>query len=102
MGFALGLNDLGQAVGSSGSCANTTSNSVTGLVAGPHAVLWDSDGSATDLDNLGGKLINTGAAINNGGEVVGDQTCPETKPLTRFCGPGKRGCRTSELWVRTL
>ena len=70
VGFALGLNDLGQAVGSSGTCANTTSNSVSGLISGPHAVLWQ-DGSPTDLGNLGGELVSVGAAINNRGEVVG-------------------------------
>jgi len=70
VGFALGLNDLGQAVGSSGTCANTTSNSVTGLISGPHAVLWQ-DGSPTNLGTLGGVLVGVGAAINNRGEVVG-------------------------------
>jgi len=70
VGFALGLNDLGQAVGSSGTCANTTSNSVSGLISGPHAVLWQ-DGSPTDLGSLGGKLVSVGAAINNRSEVVG-------------------------------
>lgn len=70
VGFALGLNDHGQAVGSSGTCADTTSNSVTGLISGPHAVLWQ-DGYPTDLGGLGGKLVSVGAAINNRGEVVG-------------------------------
>jgi probable HAF family extracellular repeat protein len=39
-------------------------------VAGPHAVLWDSDGSVYDLGNLGGS-INLAAGINIRGEVVG-------------------------------
>ncbi len=91
VGFALGLNDLGQAVGSSGSCADTTTNSVTGLVAGPHAVLWDCDGSATDLGNLGGKLINTGAAINNRGEVVGGSDLPGDKAAHAFLWTREKG-----------
>ena len=70
VGFALGINDHGQAVGSSGSCANTTTNSVTGFVAGPHAVLWD-NGRPTDLGSLGGTSVNTAAAINDRGEVIG-------------------------------
>ncbi len=70
VGFALGLNDFGQAVGSSGTCANTTSNSVSGLITGPHAVLWQ-NGSPINLGTLGGELVSVAAAINNHGEVVG-------------------------------
>lgn len=69
VGFALGINDLGQIVGSSGSCANTVVTAV-GLLVGPHAVLWK-NGSATDLGNLGGKMMGKAAAINNRGEVAG-------------------------------
>ena len=72
VGFALGINNLGQAVGSSGTCANTTSG---GFVIGPHAVLW-SNGTVTDLGNLGGKLGNVAAAINSRGEVVGASNLP--------------------------
>jgi probable HAF family extracellular repeat protein len=72
VGFALGINNLGQAVGSSGSCANTSS---AGFVIGPHAVLWE-NGSVTDLGNLGGKLANVAAAINSRGEVVGASNLP--------------------------
>lgn len=67
VGFALRLNDKGQAVGSSGSCADTT---YSGLVVGPHAVLWDHR-SAINLGSLGGTLASTAAAINDHGEVVG-------------------------------
>jgi probable HAF family extracellular repeat protein len=66
-GFALGLNDLGQAVGSSGTCDNT---SLFPMPIGPHAVLWD-NGQPNDLGALKGAELNTGAAINNRGEVVG-------------------------------
>jgi probable HAF family extracellular repeat protein len=67
VGFALGINDEGQVVGTSGSCANTP---LFPLEVGPHAVLWE-NGSATDLGNLGGEMINDAASINNRGEVVG-------------------------------
>ena len=67
VGFALGINDVGQVVGSSGTCANTPlfPNQI-----GPHAVLWD-HGSPINLGGLGGRLISTAAAINNRGEIVG-------------------------------
>src|SRR5262249_10170381 len=51
IGMAFWINDNGQAVGTSGSCGNTY---VPPIAAGPHAVLWDKDGSPTDLGNLGG------------------------------------------------
>ena len=44
VGIAAGLNDLGQAVGTTGTCANTM---IAPFFGGPHAVLWDSDGSVT-------------------------------------------------------
>ncbi|HTB13483.1 MAG TPA: hypothetical protein VK752_18010 [Bryobacteraceae bacterium] len=69
VGFALGINDLGQVVGSTGDCSNTVVTAV-GLLAGPHAVLWE-NGSAIDLGNLGGKTMGKAAAINNRGEVAG-------------------------------
>ena len=67
--FGFGINDSGQAVGSSGLCSNI------GLpptyVNGPHAVLWEADGSVIDiLGNLGG-ITNVANSINNRGEVVG-------------------------------
>jgi probable HAF family extracellular repeat protein len=68
VGVALAVNDKAQVVGTSGLCSNTTAN---GLVDGPHAVLWDPDGSVTDLGNLGGTMANVAAGINNRGEVVG-------------------------------
>jgi probable HAF family extracellular repeat protein len=76
VGFALGINDKGQVVGSSGSCANTP---LFPLAIGPHAVLWK-NGSATDLGNLGGTKVNVAAAINNRGEVVGAADLPSETP----------------------
>jgi probable HAF family extracellular repeat protein len=71
VGEALWINDNGQAVGASGSCANTE---LPGLAFGPHAVLWEKDGSVTDLGNLGGAVGNIGLSINNQGQVVGAST----------------------------
>ena len=67
VGFAFGINDVGQVVGSSGLCSNT---SIPPAPNGPHAVLWDKDGSPTDLGNLGG-TDNIANAVNNRGDVVG-------------------------------
>jgi probable HAF family extracellular repeat protein len=75
VGMALGINDKGQAAGVSGLCSNTF---LPGFVAAPHAVLWDADGSAHDLGNLGGTVDitvvgagNGAFAINNRGDVTG-------------------------------
>jgi len=58
-GFALDINDLGQAVGLSGTCTTEV-----------HAVLWEND-AATDLPNLGNASLNAALAINNQGQIVG-------------------------------
>jgi probable HAF family extracellular repeat protein len=81
VGVALAVNDKGQVVGTSGLCSNTTAN---GLVDGPHAVLWDPDGSVTDLGNLGGTTVNVAAGINNQGEVVGGSLSSKDGNLHAF------------------
>jgi len=69
VGFAFGINDKGQAVGSSGLCSNT---SIPPSPSGPHAVLWDSDRTPIDLGHLAeGSTRNIASSINNRGEVVG-------------------------------
>ena len=72
VGFAFGINDVGQVVGSSGLCSNT---SIPPAPNSPHAVLWDKDGTVTDLGSLGG-AINGASAINNRGQVVGIALSP--------------------------
>ena len=84
VGEATWINDLGQAVGSSGSCANTL---LPPLAAGPHAVLWQ-NGLPADLGNLGGTCTtpcispvlgpygNTPLYIDNQGQVVGLSALP--------------------------
>jgi probable HAF family extracellular repeat protein len=78
VGMALWLNDLGQAVGATGTCANSA---LPPLAFGAHAVLWERDGSVRDLGNLGSKAVNIAFSINNLGQVVGfssltDQSTP--------------------------
>ena len=71
-GAAYGINDSGQVVGASGTCAPYSI--VTGLYMQPlHALLWET-GTLTDLGNLGGTgqgMGNIPHAINNQGQVVG-------------------------------
>jgi uncharacterized membrane protein len=75
VGVALGLNDLGQAVGGTGTCGNSN---VPGFTETPHAVLWDTDGAVHNLGTFGGTSnpdvegVGTVAfAINNEGAVAG-------------------------------
>jgi probable HAF family extracellular repeat protein len=67
VGFALALNNSGQAVGGSGTCANTV---VVPFALAPHAVLWD-HGSPISLGNLGGTMVAVAAGINDTGQVDG-------------------------------
>jgi probable HAF family extracellular repeat protein len=67
VGAAMWLNNYGQAVGSSGTCA---SGGVTPDFTGTHAVLWQ-NGVPTNLGNLGGAMVTTAQSINDLGEVVG-------------------------------
>lgn len=70
-GQALAINDIGQAVGSSGSCT----------MAQQHALLWQ-NGRATDLGNLGGTIHNLAEDINNQGQVVGISGLPANTDLS--------------------
>jgi probable HAF family extracellular repeat protein len=68
----MGLNDFGQAVGSSGTCA--TQGLPPGHVNGLHAVLWEADGTPKDLGRFGDKdhaMSNNASSINDLGDVVG-------------------------------
>ncbi len=67
VGAALWLNNYGQVVGSSGTCA---SGGVTPTFDGTHAVLWQ-NGVPANLGNLGGAMVALGQSINDLGEVVG-------------------------------
>jgi probable HAF family extracellular repeat protein len=64
-GFVQGLNDRGQAVGSSGTCTNIAT----------HAVLWEK-GTAFQLPDVG-RDGNDAYAINEHGQIVGYVTSPD-------------------------
>jgi probable HAF family extracellular repeat protein len=66
---AIGINDRGQAVGTSGACAPISPS------IGAHALLWE-NGKFTYLGTLGGQLSNVAYAINNRGQVVGLSDLP--------------------------
>lgn len=70
--FSFGINDRGQAVGSSGTCA--TQGLPPANVTGLHAVRWERDGSPTYLGTLGdanNTMFNAASSINDLGDVVG-------------------------------
>jgi probable HAF family extracellular repeat protein len=70
--FSFGINDRGQAVGSSGTCA--TQGLPPANVTGRHAVLWEKDGTPVYLGTLGdanNTAFNAASSINDLGQVVG-------------------------------
>jgi probable HAF family extracellular repeat protein len=68
-GFAIAINDQGQAAGASGVCS--TFNVINGLYLSPaHALVWD-HGKAINIPSLGGAFGNQAHNINNRGQVVG-------------------------------
>jgi probable HAF family extracellular repeat protein len=96
VGVAMWINDKGQAVGMSGTCANTQ---LPGPAASAHAVLWE-NGSVTDLGNLGGTanpallgVGNVALAINNRGQVVGTSALPGNTTHDAFLWTWETGMR---------
>jgi probable HAF family extracellular repeat protein len=94
---ALWINDNGQVVGTSGSCATTV---VSGIIEGPRAVLWERDGSVHDLGNLGGTVNtalpavgNSARGINNRGQVVGGSALPGNATAHAFLWTSEKGMR---------
>ena len=81
VGMAFWINDHGQAVGSTGTCADTIAPP---FAVGAHAVMWDKDGSVRDLGNLGGDANpnvlgagNVAFAINDKAQVTGVSVLPD-------------------------
>lgn len=87
VGFALGNNDKGEAVGSTGTCADTTIGS---FAIGPHAVMWD-HGFPIALGSLGGKTSAAGASINSRSEVVGGSTLADEKTFHTYLWTQENG-----------
>jgi probable HAF family extracellular repeat protein len=76
--FAFGINDRGQAVGTSGTCSTVGLPPV--YVNGQHAVLWESDGTPRYLGTLGdanNTMFNIATSINELGEIVGQSQVPD-------------------------
>jgi probable HAF family extracellular repeat protein len=67
VGFAWGINDNGEAVGTSGLCSNTSIPPA--FVSGPHAVRWDKEGSPHLIPGLA-HINDIATDINNRGEVA--------------------------------
>jgi probable HAF family extracellular repeat protein len=88
VGFAYSINARGQAVGSSGTCANTQ---LVPVGLGPHAVLWNNR-SPMDLGSLGGNK-NTATAINDRGDVIGASNLRGDKTTHAFLWTRERGIK---------
>ena len=97
VGLGMWINDSGQVVGGSGSCANTI---LPPIAAGVHALLWERDGTPTDLGNLGGDGIeditlpgigNIALYISNNGQVTGGSALPGNKIAHPFLWTREKG-----------
>jgi probable HAF family extracellular repeat protein len=87
VGWAKVINDRGQTVGATGTCA--TFSFTLGFPMYPaHAVLWEKDGTPVDLGSLGGdsKSLwgNVAEAINNHGHVVGSSSLSDDVTFHAF------------------
>ncbi len=84
-GIAIAINDSGQIVGASGTCAAWDPTLLTGLHP-VHALMWQ-NGKATDLGNLGGTAKGPGniaLALNSHGQVVGNSGVAGDQALHAF------------------
>jgi probable HAF family extracellular repeat protein len=71
VGYAFGINDIGQAIGVTGVCGNTRVPPITPGMNAPHAVLWEKNGTPVNLGSLAGSEFNIPGSINDRGEVGG-------------------------------
>jgi probable HAF family extracellular repeat protein len=92
-GVAQQINDKGEVVGGSGTCATFNTNLFFNLVP-VHALLWEK-GKATDLGNLGGKTGQAGGNIaldiNIRGQVVGNSDLPGDTTFHAFLWTRRTG-----------
>jgi probable HAF family extracellular repeat protein len=92
-GVAQEINDNGEVVGGSGTCATFNTNFLYNLVP-VHALLWE-NGKATDLGNLGGQTGQAGGNIaydiNNQGQVVGNSDLPGDTTFHAFLWTKRTG-----------
>jgi uncharacterized membrane protein len=87
VGTALAINNHGEAVGMTGTCG--AFNFVLGYYLNPlHAVLWEKDGTPTDLGSLGGNessaFGNAAKDLNNRGHVVGFSSLSDNMTFNAF------------------
>jgi uncharacterized membrane protein len=87
VGTAVAINNQGEAVGITGTCG--ASNLLADYYMNPlHAVLWEKDGTPTDLGSLGGNeqsLVGTGAKdLNSSGHVVGFSSLSDNVTFNAF------------------
>ena len=92
-GVAQEINDNGEVVGGSGTCATFNTIYLYNLVP-VHALLWE-NGQATDLGNLGGQTGQAGGNIaldiNNQGQVVGNSDLPGDTTFHAFLWTKRTG-----------
>jgi uncharacterized membrane protein len=94
VGTALAINNHGEAAGITGTCG--AYNLVLGYYMNPlHAVLWEKDGTPTDLGSLGGNessaLGNAAKDINSFGHVVGYSSLSDNATINAFLWTRKTG-----------
>jgi uncharacterized membrane protein len=87
VGTAVAINNHGEAAGMTGTCG-AFSLSLGYYLSPLHAVLWEKDGTPTDLGSLGGNeksLMGTGAKdLNSRGHVVGFSSLADNLTVNAF------------------
>jgi uncharacterized membrane protein len=105
VGAALAINDHSEAAGMTGTCG--AFNLVLGYYMNPlHAVLWEKDGTPTDLGSLGGNeqsLMGTGAKdLNSSGHVVGFSSLPDNVTFNAFLWTRETGKMKALVPIRGI